>query len=105
MSPERKRLYAVIIITVFSFIIVTGIGNFRAEQLAANLTGSVVTNAVSRAADGLEVGKMQAIIDTIDKNPPYYRELRPHLNHIKKKQNQSHLPFSGFHTGSQKKHL
>lgn len=91
MSPERKRLYAVIIITVFSFIIVTGIGNFRAEQLAANLTGSVVTNAVSRAADGLEVGKMQAIIDTLDKNHPYYSELRAHLININKEHNLKNL--------------
>lgn len=84
MSPQRKRLYAVIIITVFSFIIVTGIGNFRAKQLAVNLAGDRVTQAVSSAAEGLDVVKVQEIIHTLDEQHPYYTEMREKLIRVRK---------------------
>jgi hypothetical protein len=43
MSPVRKKLYAVIIIVVFCFIIVGGIGNYRAEQLATEIAAVRLT--------------------------------------------------------------
>jgi hypothetical protein len=79
MSPERKRLYAIIIITLFSFIIVVGIGNFRAKQLAVSLAGDRVTNAVANAAKSLDGGKVQEIVHTMDEQHPYYGEMRNSL--------------------------
>lgn len=76
MSQERKRLYAIIIITIFSFIIVMGIGNYRARQLAVDLAGERVTNAVANAADSLDEEKIQELILTMDANHPYYEEMR-----------------------------
>jgi hypothetical protein len=79
MSPQTKRRFAIIIITLFSFIIVTGIGNFRAKQLAVDISGDMVTKAVSNAVTGLDIGKLQAIINSQNKQDPYYLELRKML--------------------------
>lgn len=87
MSPERKRLYAIIIITVFSFIIVTGISNFRAKQLAVQLAGDIVTKAVAISSESLDVVKLQEIIATMDEENPYYREMRENLINLKNEHN------------------
>lgn len=76
MSPQTKRGFAITIIILFSFIIVAGIGNFRAKQLAVDITGDMVTNAVSQTAGGLDIGKLQTIINSLDQEDPYYLELR-----------------------------
>lgn len=91
MSPERKRLYAIIIITLFSFIIVMGIGNFRAKQLAVSLTGDLVSQAVAVAAEGLDAAKLQEVIDALDEGHPYYREMRAKLIDVKKEHNLENL--------------
>lgn len=83
MAPSRTRLYAIIIITVFSFIIVTGIGNFRAKQLAVDLTGNLVTQAVQNAAVSLNGEKVWELAQTMNDQDPYYREMRSSLMDIK----------------------
>lgn len=79
MSPQTKRKYAVIILTVFTFIIVTGIGNFREKQLAVNLVGDRVTQAVALAAGDLDTEKIENIIAQTNAQDPYYVELRKTL--------------------------
>lgn len=91
MSPEKKRLYAVIIITVFSFIIVTGIGNFRGKQLAVSLTGDMVTKSAEIAVEGLDVEKLQGVIRVLDEKHPYYNEMRTYLMEVKKEHNLENL--------------
>jgi len=59
MSPARKRLYAIIIITVFCFIIVMGIGNFRAKQLAVEMAAVQIEQTMAIAVQQLDIGKMQ----------------------------------------------
>lgn len=83
MSPEKKKKYAIIIIAVFCLIIVTGIGNFRAKQLAVDLTGERVTNAIALATADLNIEKIQELIKTHDEKTLYYEELRSSLIHIK----------------------
>ncbi|HHV64647.1 MAG TPA: hypothetical protein GXX46_06200 [Peptococcaceae bacterium] len=83
MSPEKKRLYALIIVVLFSFIMVMEIGNFRAKQLAVNLAGDRVANAVAQAAAGLEGEKILDVIKTMDEAHPYYSEMRRQLISIK----------------------
>ncbi len=79
MLPQRKRLYAIIIITAFSFIIVTGIGNFRAKQLTVTLTGDMVTHAVNKTLSQIDMVKMQKVISAWDQDDPYHRQLRETL--------------------------
>jgi len=79
MSLQSKRRYAIIILTVFSFIIVTGIGNFREKQLAVNLVGDRVSQVVSSTAAGLDVDKVQQIIKTRDEQDPEYMAMRKML--------------------------
>ncbi|NLI91221.1 MAG: hypothetical protein GX434_03190 [Peptococcaceae bacterium] len=76
MTQQTKRLYAIIIITVFCLIIVTGIGNFRAKQLAVSLVGDNVTQAVSTAAKSLDGEKVKQVISSLDEKNPYYAEMR-----------------------------
>ncbi|MGI6451558.1 MAG: hypothetical protein ACOX3R_15230 [Desulfitobacteriia bacterium] len=83
MSLEKKRLYALIIITLFSFIIVMGIGNFRAKQLAVSLAGDRVTNAVNLAAQALEGDQVLAVIKALKDEHPYYEQMRKTLKAIK----------------------
>ncbi|RNC62950.1 MAG: hypothetical protein AWM53_01779 [Candidatus Dichloromethanomonas elyunquensis] len=79
MSAQSKRLYAIIIITVFSIIIVTGLGNYRAKQLAVSLAGDRVTVAISNTVKGLDPEKMKEVIKTVDEHHPYYAEIRKTL--------------------------
>jgi hypothetical protein len=76
MSHRTKRLYAIIIITVFSFIMVTGLGNFRAKQLAVSLTGDQVTQALAVTAQSIDPEKVKDIINNWDEHNPNYTELR-----------------------------
>lgn len=83
MSPNRTRLYAMTIIILFSFIIVTGIGNFRSKQLAVNLTGGFVTQAVGLAVEALDEEKLLKLVKTMDEKDPYYADIRKSLTDIK----------------------
>ncbi|UWG97797.1 hypothetical protein LPY66_02940 [Dehalobacter sp. DCM] len=83
MSPEKSKKYAIMIIAVFCLIIVTGIGNFRAQQLAVNLTGDRVTHAIDLAAAELNLEKLQELIQSHDEKGMYYEELRSDLIRIK----------------------
>jgi len=87
MSSERKRLYAVIIIIVFGFIIITGIGNFRAKQLAVEIAGNQVTQTVAVAAEGLEAEQIMKIAEASDENDPVYMDVRKKLISLKNEHN------------------
>lgn len=76
MTPERKRLYTIILLTVFCLIIVTELGNFRAKQLGIDLTDNQVKLALNHVVDGLDRERLQEVIDTLDEHDPYYIELR-----------------------------
>ncbi|RJE46529.1 MULTISPECIES: hypothetical protein [unclassified Dehalobacter] len=83
MSPEKKKRYAVIIIAVFCLIIVTGIGNFRAKQLAVDLAGQRVSNTLALAEAGFDNEKLQELIQTQNQQNTYYGELRTKLMQLK----------------------
>ena len=87
MSPARKRLYAIIIITVFCFIIVMGIGNFRAKQLAVEMAAVQIEQTMAIAVQQLDIGKMQKIFQTLDEKEPYYNEIREKFIKLKKEHN------------------
>lgn len=84
MTPERKRLYTIIILTVFCLIIVTELGNFRAKQSGIDLADNQVKLALYRVVDGLDRERLQEVIDTLDIQNPYYNQLRQTLITIRK---------------------
>ncbi len=83
MSPEKKKIYAVIIIAVFCLIIVTGIGNFRAKQLALDLAGQRVSNTLTLAVADFDNERLQELIQTQNQQNAYYGELRAKLMQLK----------------------
>ncbi|MCG1025517.1 MULTISPECIES: hypothetical protein [Dehalobacter] len=83
MSPEKKKIYAVIIIAVFCLIIVTGVGNFRAKQLAVDLAGQRVSNTLTLAVADFDNEKLQELIQTQNQQNAYYGELRAKLMQLK----------------------
>jgi hypothetical protein len=83
MSPEKKKIYAVIIVAVFCLIIVTGIGNFRAKQLAVDLAGQRVSYALTLAVADFDNEKLQELIQTKNQQNAYYGELRAKLMRLK----------------------
>ncbi|NBJ15963.1 MAG: hypothetical protein FNP40_10475 [Dehalobacter sp. 4CP] len=83
MSPEKKKIYAVIIIAVFCLIIVTGIGNFRAKQLALDLAGQRVSNTLTLAVADFDNEKLQELIQTQNQQNAYYGELQAKLMQLK----------------------
>jgi len=87
MHSGRRKIFVISVIILFCFLIVMGLGNYRAEQLAVNLTGETVTRAVNIANEGLNVQKLEEVIATLDPKHPYYSELQQHLSKIKTEHN------------------
>lgn len=87
MSPEKKRLYGIIIIVLFCLIIVTGIGNFRAKQLAVELVGDQVTKTLGMVSENLDLEKFQEIIKARDDKNSYYKQMRFDLMNLSKENN------------------
>jgi len=87
MRSDRKKIFVISVIILFCFLIVMGLGNYRAEQLAVNLTGETVTRAVNIAKEGLNVQQLQELIATLDPSHPYYKELQQQLTKIKTEHN------------------
>ncbi|NLP43178.1 MAG: hypothetical protein GX351_00965 [Peptococcaceae bacterium] len=83
MHSGRRKIFVISVIILFCFLIVMGLGNYRAEQLAVNLTGETVTRAVNIAKESLDKQKLQELITTLDPEHPYYNELRQQLTKIK----------------------
>lgn len=83
MTPERKRLYTIIILTVLCLIVVTELGNFRSKQLAINLADNQIKLALNRVAENLDKEGLKEIISSLDDNNHRYSEVRELLIRVK----------------------
>ncbi|NLL53397.1 MAG: hypothetical protein GX248_11925 [Peptococcaceae bacterium] len=87
MPPLRKKVYAVIIVAVFCLIVVAGIGNYRAEQLAVKIAADQIDQALTLAARDLDIKHLESIIQTLDDQSPYYHQVHRKLIKIKQDHN------------------
>lgn len=79
MTPERKRIFTIIILTVFCLIIIAELGNFRAKQLGIDMADNQVKLGIDRVIKDVDKERLQEVIDTLDDRNPYYNELRQDL--------------------------
>ncbi|NLO97687.1 MAG: hypothetical protein GX091_06420 [Peptococcaceae bacterium] len=91
MSSLRKKVYATIIIALFCLIIVTGIGNYRAEQLAIKIAADQIDKALALTFQELDNNRLQTLIQTLDDQDPYYDQIRILLRQIKQDHNLADL--------------
>lgn len=83
MTPQKIRLYSIIIVIIFCLVIVMELGNFRAEQLAVDLADTQVKKALNAAETRLDKNELQEMIRTPDENSSYYLSLRRCLTELK----------------------
>ncbi len=79
MTTEIKRLYTIIILTIFCLIIITELGNFRAKQLMIDLADNQVKLGLNRVIADLDKEGLQEVINSMDEKDPYYNEMRQNL--------------------------
>jgi len=83
MTPQRKCLYSIIILTIFCLVIVMELGNFRAKQLAVDLADNQVKKALDAVETRLDRNALQEVIRTLDEDSSDYLSLRHYLIELK----------------------
>lgn len=91
MTPDRKLVYTVIIISVFCIFIACGMGNFRSKQLAVNLAGEQVYTVISRTAENIDSEKLQEVIKSRDIDHPYYIDLQQKFSRLREENNLANI--------------
>jgi len=84
MLPGKKKRYAVIIIALFCFMVVTGIGNYRAKQLAIEMAADQVNQTLAIAAARIDTVQLQIIMQNRDQKDPYYQTIRSEFLQLRK---------------------
>ncbi|MGI5902175.1 MAG: hypothetical protein ACOX7U_06840 [Desulfitobacteriia bacterium] len=90
LSTSRKRMFTIILISVFCLIMVTGLGNYRAKQLAVEMAENQVNKALELAVLKLDLKEVDHIKQDL-KQSPAYLEMKKNFTTLKEEHNLANI--------------